>query len=141
MDPLNLKKFFLEESGGSLEHGPWRSDKKIKNSVQFQKCIQKVQRGHGGKRLGWHRGGTTFGFRYILVSEICRNETFFTLSPCSSMSARRVASTDILPLRPVSDIARNCPLVQPSAVATRATGQAVLRIHNYISFGSGSVDP
>ncbi len=33
----NKKKFFLEHSGGSLEQGPW-SDKKIKNSEQFQKC-------------------------------------------------------------------------------------------------------
>jgi hypothetical protein len=36
----------------------WRLQKKIKNSEQlFQKCIQKAQRGHGGKRLGWHRYG------------------------------------------------------------------------------------
>jgi hypothetical protein len=39
-----------------LEHGP-RSDKKIKNSEQFLKCLQKAQREHGGKRLGWHRDG------------------------------------------------------------------------------------
>jgi hypothetical protein len=45
-DHLNLKKFFLEQSGGSLEHSPW-NDKKIKNSEQFQKCTQKAQKGHG----------------------------------------------------------------------------------------------
>jgi hypothetical protein len=53
---VQKKTFFLEQSGGSLEHGTWR-DKKIENSEQFQKCIQKAQRGHGGKRLGWHRDG------------------------------------------------------------------------------------
>jgi hypothetical protein len=45
-DPLNLKKFFLEQNGGSLEHSPW-NDKKIKNSEQFQKFTQKAQKGHG----------------------------------------------------------------------------------------------
>ncbi len=39
-----------------LKHGP-RSDKKIENSEQFSKCIQKARREHGGKRLGWHRDG------------------------------------------------------------------------------------
>ncbi len=34
----NKKKFLLIQSCRSLEHGP-RSDKKIKNSEQFFKCI------------------------------------------------------------------------------------------------------
>ncbi len=50
------EKFFVEQSCRSLEHGHW-SDKKIKNSEQFQKYIQIAQRGHGGKRLGRHRNG------------------------------------------------------------------------------------
>ncbi len=51
---LKVKEIFVDQGCGSLEHGPW-SDKKIKNSEQFQKCIQKAKRGHGGKRLGRHR--------------------------------------------------------------------------------------
>jgi hypothetical protein len=49
VDPLNLKKkFFLEQSGGSLKHGLW-SDKKIKNSEQF---FKNAHRRHGEDLVG-----------------------------------------------------------------------------------------
>ncbi len=50
------RRNFFSNRNRSLEHGP-RSDKKIENSEQFSKCIQKARREHGGKRLGWHRDG------------------------------------------------------------------------------------
>jgi hypothetical protein len=38
-----------------LEHGPGVIKRYKKHIEEFQKSIQKAQRGHGGKHLGWHR--------------------------------------------------------------------------------------
>jgi hypothetical protein len=52
----NEEEFLLKQSCGSLEHNPGRH-KKIEDSEQFQKRIQKPQREYGGERLGRPREG------------------------------------------------------------------------------------
>jgi hypothetical protein len=52
----NKEKFLLKQSCRSLELDPG-GHKKIENSEQLQKCIQKPQRENGGERLGRQREG------------------------------------------------------------------------------------
>ena len=65
-DPGSEQKLSEKSDPDTDPKKSFRIHNTVKNSEQFQKCIQKAQRRHGGKRLGWHRDENHSGSRDIL---------------------------------------------------------------------------